>query len=164
MNERGARALRRSATLMSGERNYTGETMNPLMKLIPKLHVALYRATRGELGGKMMGLGVVLLTTVGAKTGKRRTTPVAFVRREGGYLVIASNGGQPHHPAWYVNQKKTGTMHIQIMDREMDVDVTDLTGEAYEQAWKDVLAVAPAYGDYKKKTTRRIPILLLKER
>lgn len=138
--------------------------MNPLMKLIPKIHTALYRATGGAIGGKMGPFPVVLLTTTGAKTGKERTTPVAYFERDGGYVVVASNGGQRKHPAWYVNQKKTGSMRIQILDKTMDVTARELEGDAYAATWDAVVAVAPQFAEYKTKTTRHIPILLLTPR
>jgi len=135
--------------------------MKSLLKLFMALHVGLYRLTGGKLGGRMRGLNVLLLTTTGRKSGKMRTAPLGFFDREGGYVIVASNGGQPTHPAWYHNLKSTPQATIQVLDRVIPVTAEVLADGARTGAWQQVITAAPAYASYEKKTTREIPLILL---
>jgi deazaflavin-dependent oxidoreductase (nitroreductase family) len=135
--------------------------MKFLFKLFMTFHVGMYRLTGGKLGGMMRGFKVVLLTTVGRKSGKTYTTPLGCFDDESGYLVVASNAGLPTHPAWYFNLKSNPHVTIQVLDKVMSATAEVLSGEARSQAWKQVITTAPSYADYEKKTTREIPLVLL---
>ena len=132
-----------------------------IFKLFVALHVALYRLTGGKVGGKMGRNGVLLLTTTGRKSGKVRTVPLGCFERQGGYLIVASNGGQPTHPAWYLNLKNKPRVTVQVLDKVIPVTVEVLTGEPRAQAWQQVITDAPNYAAYEKRTTREIPLMLL---
>ena len=87
------------------------------MQLIAKaflwVHITLYRLTNGRIGGKFIaGSPILLLTTTGRQTGKQRTRPLAYVRDEDRYVLCASNGGSPHHPAWYHNLRATSRAEL----------------------------------------------------
>jgi F420H(2)-dependent quinone reductase len=125
------------------------------------LHVWLYRISSGKLGGSMNGFNVLLLTTKGRKSGKDRTVPLGAFEQQGGYVVVASNGGGPNNPAWFYNLKSNPSVTIQVLDKVIPVSAEVLSGEARAQAWKRVITTAPGYAGYEKKTRREIPLILL---
>jgi F420H(2)-dependent quinone reductase len=135
--------------------------MRNFLKLFMAFHVALYRLSGGKLGGTMRDFKVLLLTTKGRKSGKTYTTPLGYFEHAGGYVIVASNGGQPTHPAWYYNLKGAPQVTVQVLEKVMLANVEVLSGEARAQAWQQVIATAPSYADYEKKTTREIPLVLL---
>jgi deazaflavin-dependent oxidoreductase (nitroreductase family) len=136
--------------------------MNPLMKLFVAGHVNVYRLTRGRLGSKIIGLPVTLLTTTGRKTGKARTVPVASFEDGGDVIVIASFGGSPTHPAWFNNLAANPSVTVQIGTSVYSARAEVVTGAERERLWKMVVAKAPNFGEYQKKTTREIPVVRLK--
>jgi deazaflavin-dependent oxidoreductase (nitroreductase family) len=128
--------------------------------LMRHLNVPVYRllARRG-LGG----LPLLLLTTVGAKSGQlRRSTLGAFPEGDDAWLVVGSMGGAAEHPAWVHNMAKyPDQVWIEIEGRRLKVAPTLLTGPAWDEAWAQVVARAPNYGRYQDKTDRHIPIIRL---
>ncbi|MGE5223019.1 MAG: nitroreductase family deazaflavin-dependent oxidoreductase [Omnitrophica WOR_2 bacterium] len=135
--------------------------MKSLLKLFMAFHVWIYRLSGGRLGGNMRGFKILLLTTIGRKSGKAYTTPLGWFENEDGYVIVASNGGQPANPAWYNNLKSNPQVSVQVFDRIVPATAEVLSGEARTQAWRQVIAKAPAYANYEKKTTREIPLILL---
>jgi F420H(2)-dependent quinone reductase len=133
-----------------------------LFKVFMALHVWLYRLSGGRLGGTMRGFKVLLLTTTGRKSGKTYTTPLGLFNHERGYLVVASNAGQPANPAWYYNLKSNPQATVQVLDQVIPTTAEVLSGDARAQAWRQVITTAPAYADYEKQTTREIPLILLR--
>ncbi len=85
-----------------------------MLKVLIPLFIFVYRLTGGAIGGRMRVLPVLLLTTTGRKSGKQRTVPVAYIKDNNSYIVIASNSGQPKHPAWFHNIKSNPTATVQI--------------------------------------------------
>ncbi len=109
----------------------------------------------------MMGFPVVLLTTVGARTGKERTHVLGgFADGPDAWLIVASLGGAPTHPDWFYNiAKNPDKVWLQVGNRKLKVAVQSLQGADRDQALAKVAAVAPRYGAYQKKTDREIPVL-----
>jgi deazaflavin-dependent oxidoreductase (nitroreductase family) len=140
--------------------------MKFLMRLFLALHVALFRATSGKLGSRMFGGDVLVLTTMGRRTGKRRDTPVMYVRdpEQDRYAVIASAGGAPSNPAWFYNAMSAGTAEIQVRDRRMQVTARQATEEERARLWPLAVAMYKGFDAYELKTERRIPMLLLEPR
>ncbi len=130
--------------------------------LFNSIQIWLYRATRGRLGGSMMGFNVLLLHTVGRKSGKERVTPLGYFRQDGGYLLAASNAGRPKHPAWYLNLMNSPRTKVEIMGQTIPVTAETLSGEARAQGWQQVISSAPQYARYEKMTTRQLPVIFLK--
>lgn len=126
------------------------------------VHVFLYRLTGGRFGSEMRGFKVLLLTTTGRKSGKRRTTPLGYFEHDGGYVIIASNGGLPSNPGWYYNLKANPRVDVQIKDRRMTVRAEQVSSEAHAALWKKLISIAPGYDAYPKRTTREIPLILLR--
>lgn len=136
--------------------------MKYLFKFFMALNVWMYRRTGGKLGGTMRGFKVLLLTTTGRKSGKTITTPLGRFEHEAGYVIVASNAGQPANPAWYYNLKSNPHVTLQVLDKVIPATAEVLSGEARARAWRQVIATAPSYAAYEKRTTREIPLVLLR--
>lgn len=136
--------------------------MKVLYQLFMTIQVGLYRLSGGKLGGSMRGFKILLLTTTGRKSGKQHTVPVGYYQQPGGYLIVASYGGGPKNPGWYHNLKSKPQVTIQVDNQIMAVTAQVLTGEARDQAWREFVTAAPLYANYETKTTRQIPVVLLR--
>lgn len=136
--------------------------MKVVFRAFMALQVWIYRLSGGRLGGSMRGFQVLLLTTTGRKSGKTYTTPLGRFDHEGGYLIVASNAGQPTNPAWYYNLKSNPQVTVQVRDKVIPATAEVLSGEARAQAWRSVVETAPSYAGYEKRTTREIPLVLLR--
>ncbi len=123
--------------------------------------VERYEATNGEKGGELQGRPVIVLTSVGAKTGKIRKTPLMRVEHEGTYAVVASLGGSPEHPVWYHNLK--ADPHVELQDRATKRDYTarEVVGDEKAVWWERAVATWPDYAKYQTKTERQIPVFVL---
>jgi F420H(2)-dependent quinone reductase len=121
----------------------------------------LYEATDGAEGGDLRGRPVIVLTSVGAKTGKIRKTPLMRVEHDGVYAVVASLGGAPQHPVWYHNLKKNP--HVELQDRDVKRDYTarEVDGEEKRVWWDRAVETWPDYATYQTKTERGIPVFVL---
>ncbi len=121
----------------------------------------LYEATNGEQGGDLRGKPVIVLTSVGAKTGKLRKTALMRVEHDGVYAVVASLGGAPKHPVWYYNLKKDP--HVELQDGSMKRDYTarEVTGDEKATWWHRSVEAWPDYANYQAKTDRQIPVFVL---
>lgn len=122
----------------------------------------LYRISGGKLGGNLGGLRVLLLTTIGRKTGKPHTVHLGCFDHKEGYVIVASNSGKPANPAWYHNLRSNPRVTVQVLDKVIPVTAEVLSGQARAQAWQRVIATAPSYANYEKRTTREIPLVLLR--
>jgi deazaflavin-dependent oxidoreductase (nitroreductase family) len=138
--------------------------MNRLMfKIFATTHVALFRATGGRIGGSMRGGQILLLTTIGNKSGKPRTVPVMQFEDEGRRFVIASAAGNPAHPAWFKNLQKTATVTVERPGERYEARADVLSGDERARIWKKVVDRAPDFAAYQKKAAgREIPVVELK--
>jgi deazaflavin-dependent oxidoreductase (nitroreductase family) len=123
----------------------------------------LYESSGGTEGTTMRDMPVIILTSVGSKSGKLRKTALMRVEHEGEYAVVASLGGAPQHPVWYYNLKKQP--HVELQDGPVKKDYTarEVTGAEYDIWFERAVAAYPDYADYKTKTTRVMPIFVLTE-
>ncbi len=121
----------------------------------------LYEATNGEKGGDLRARRVVVLTSVGARTGKLRKVALMRVEHEGVYAVVASLGGAPKNPAWYHNLK--ANPHVELQDRATRRDYTarEVTGEEKAVWWERAVEAWPDYATYQARTERLIPVFVL---
>jgi deazaflavin-dependent oxidoreductase (nitroreductase family) len=104
---------------------------------------------------------VVIVTNVGAKTGKIRKTPLMRVEHDGLYLAVASLGGAPKNPVWYYNLKANPKVELQDGSKKLDMVAREITGEEKAQWWERAVAAYPPYADYQAKTSRIIPVFVL---
>ena len=123
-----------------------------------------FRATRDAPGGPLNGRPVVLLTTIGAKSGQRRTTPMMSIFDEGRLIVIASNAGAPTHPDWYRNLVANPNVTVEVGKETYDATAVVLEGVQRQEIWSRVVARYPFFGEHQAKITRQIPVIMLKRR
>jgi len=121
----------------------------------------LYVQSGGTQGTQMKGKPVVLLTTIGAKSGKLRKTPLMRVEFNGEYAVVASLGGAPKNPVWYDNIAKHPRVELQDGVEVGDYDAREVFGDEKAIWWQRAVAVWPDYADYQRKTDRDIPLFVL---
>ena len=121
----------------------------------------LYESTNGAEGGELRGMPIIVLTTVGAKSGKLRKTALMRVEHEGVYAVVASLGGAPKHPVWYFNLLAQPHAEMQDGAVKRDYLAREVTGDEKSQWWERSVAAYPPYADYQVKTSRQIPVLVL---
>ena len=132
------------------------------MNLFVALQVFFYRLTGGKIGGTFRGAPVLLLTTTGRKTGKKRTTPLLYVIDGDDLAIVASNGGRPKDPSWFFNLKKNPEAEIQIKKDLNKVRAKQSSSDEKARLWPLLTKMYPTYNDYQKKTTREIPVVILK--
>jgi F420H(2)-dependent quinone reductase len=120
-----------------------------------------YERTGGAEGADNQGRPVIVLTSVGAKTGKLRKTPLMRVEHDGRYAVVASLGGAPKHPVWYYNL--TANPHVELQDGPVkkDYQASEVHGDEYAAWFERAVATWPDYAEYQKNTTRKMPIFVL---
>ena len=123
--------------------------------------VALYEGSGGTEGTTLRGLPVIVLTTLGAKSGRIRKSPLMRVEHEGVYAVVASQGGAPKHPVWYHNVQANPLVELQDGPVRQDMTAREVTGEEKALWWDRAVAAYPDYADYQKKTDREIPVFVL---
>ncbi|HEY6567354.1 MAG TPA: nitroreductase family deazaflavin-dependent oxidoreductase [Actinomycetota bacterium] len=123
--------------------------------------VERYEATGGEKGGTLQGRPVIVLTSVGAKSGKLRKTPLMRVEHDGSYAVVASLGGAPEHPVWYYNLKTNAHVELQDGETKRDYAAREVSGDEKAQWWERAVETWPDYANYQKKTDRQIPVFVL---
>jgi deazaflavin-dependent oxidoreductase (nitroreductase family) len=121
----------------------------------------LYEQSGGTEGTTLRGMPVIVLTSVGAKSGKLRKTPLMRVEHDGEYAVVASLGGAPQHPVWYHNLKAQPHVEVQDGPVKRDYLAREVIGDEKAQWWERAVAVYPPYADYQAKTTRQIPVFVL---
>ncbi|HEV2637306.1 MAG TPA: nitroreductase family deazaflavin-dependent oxidoreductase [Actinocrinis sp.] len=125
-------------------------------------HIKSYVATDGVHGHEFrVGAPVLLLTVVGRKSGLRRRTALIYGRDGARYVVEASAGGTPHHPAWYLNLTANAEVQVQVMAEKFSARARTAVGEERERLWEKMAQIWPDYEVYQKKTDRTIPIVVL---
>jgi deazaflavin-dependent oxidoreductase (nitroreductase family) len=135
------------------------------VRIMSAVNTALFRLSGGRIGNKFRGgAPVCLVTTTGAKSGVRRTTPLIYLADGDDVVLVASKGGMSHHPAWYHNLVAHPDAQVQI-----GADVRDLVARRASDAekaalWPRLLAIYPDYDDYQARTERNIPVMILSPR
>ena len=126
------------------------------------LHATLYRLTNGRVGGRFIaGTPILLLTTTGRRTAKRRTRPLAYVRDGDRFVLCASNGGSPHHPGWYHNLRVTGRAEIQVGAERLAVSARTADPTERSRLFPRFVQMYKGYAGYEQKTSRHIPLVVL---
>jgi F420H(2)-dependent quinone reductase len=122
-----------------------------------------YESSGGTRGTTLRdtGLPVVVITNLGARSGKVRKTPVMRVEHDGRYAAVASRGGAPTHPVWYYNLREHPEVELQDGTRKQDMVAREVTGDERAQWWERAVAAYPPYAEYQQRTTRQIPVFVL---
>jgi len=125
--------------------------------------VELFENSGGTEGTTQLdtGLPVIIVTNLGARSGKVRKTPLMRVEHEGRYAAVASMGGAPKNPVWYYNLKANPRVELQDGPKRTDMVARELTGSERAEWWDRAVAAYPPYAEYQTKTSRRIPVFLL---
>ena len=126
--------------------------------------VELYESSGGTQGTTLRGMPVVILWTLGAKSGKIRKTPLMRVEHDGDYAVVASLGGAPQHPVWYHNIVANPHVELQDGPERHDYTAREVTGEEKALWWERAVEAYPDYADYQERTDREIPVFVLERR
>lgn len=121
-----------------------------------------FRANEGRVGGPFEGATLALVTTTGAKTGRRHTSPVMYQREGDRTYVFASKGGAPTNPAWYHNMLANPGVTVEIGTETHEATAVPLTGAERDRVYARQSELVPQFGEYQKKTTRVIPVVELK--
>jgi deazaflavin-dependent oxidoreductase (nitroreductase family) len=130
--------------------------------LFGKEHVERYIATNGEEGHDWRnGAPVLIITTVGRRSGEARSTPLIYGRRGEEYLVVASKGGAPAPPAWYLNLQANPDVTVQVKGDRFAARARTATAEDKPEVWKTMTSIWPDYDNYQTKTEREIPVVIL---
>lgn len=125
------------------------------------LHRVLYRASGGRLGARIWGLPIVLLTTTGRVSGQPRTVPLCSLRDGETFVVIASYGGLDRPPSWWLNLQSDPHAIVQLGRSVQDVVAREALPDERARLWTEVTTRAPGYLAYERRTSRRIPVVLL---
>ena len=120
-----------------------------------------YESSGGTRGTTLRGRPVVILTTLGARSGKLRKTPLMRVEHDGAYAVVASLGGAPKHPVWYFNIQANPLVELQDGPEVQEMKAREVTGEEKARWWERAVATWPDYASYQEKTDREIPVFVL---
>ena len=125
-------------------------------------HIQRYVATGGQDGHEWQpGVPTLLLTTRGRKSGLLRRTALIYGRDADAYVVVASQGGSPRHPSWYLNLEADPRVHVQVGPEEFDARARPATPAERARLWPEMTRIWPAYDDYQGKTDREIPVVVL---
>jgi deazaflavin-dependent oxidoreductase (nitroreductase family) len=125
-------------------------------------HIERYIETDGEVGYDWEnGTTVLLLTTTGRKSGEERISPLIFREVDGNYVIVASKGGAPEPPAWFVNLEAQPNVQVQVKGDRFDARARTATPDEKPRLWQELTDAWPAYDDYQRKTDREIPVVVL---
>ncbi|HEX4484021.1 MAG TPA: nitroreductase family deazaflavin-dependent oxidoreductase [Solirubrobacteraceae bacterium] len=121
-----------------------------------------FRANDGKVGGMFEGAPVLLLTSTGAKSGERRTTPVVYQPDGERMVIFASKAGAPENPAWFHNLRANPTATVEVGTDTVEVEAVVTEGDERERLFSKQKELMPQFADYEQKTTRQIPVVALK--
>ncbi len=131
-----------------------------LIKWFMRINAFFLRLTNGRLGSKLGKQTILLLETIGRKSGQPRTIPIAYFFHEGKYLIVESNWGKDKHADWYFNLKKNPHATLTVRGRNIPTEAHDAEGDEYNRLWKFVTEKHPPYLQYQSMTERQIPIVV----
>ena len=134
----------------------TNESINRNQRIIDEFH-----ANEGKVGGHFEGKNLLLLHTRGAKSGKERVNPVAYVRDDGRYVVIASKGGAPTNPDWYYNILAHPRLTVEVGTGTFQVDAQVAEEPKRTRLYNKMVEMMPGFDDYRRRTEREIPVIVL---
>jgi len=134
------------------------------LSLLGAEHVRVYRETNGETGYLWNGVPTLLLTTKGRKSGEPRTIPIIFTPHGDSYVIIASKGGSPTHPKWYLNVEADPHVQVQVKADRFDAIVRTAESPEREQLWREAVKAWPNYDIYQSRTSRKIPVVVIDRR
>jgi len=133
------------------------------IKWFMAINIMVLRLTRGKLGSKLGNQAILILHTIGNKSGLDRAIPIAYFAYKSDYLIVASNWGKDKQANWYLNLKKNPHARLEINGHVFSVIAREAQGEEYDRLWKFATKNHPPYLEYQKMTTRHIPIIIFEK-
>ncbi len=124
-------------------------------------HIQRYIETDGAEGHIWQGVPTLLLTTQGRKSGQWHRTALIYGEHGSSYVVVASRGGAPSHPAWYLNLQANPEVRVQVADKKFTARARTATEQERPELWALMAKIWPDYDEYQKKTDRQIPVVVL---
>jgi deazaflavin-dependent oxidoreductase (nitroreductase family) len=135
---------------------------NIFIKWFMAINAFLIRLSKGRIGGRLGTQTILILNTIGRKSGQLRSTPIAYFYYEGTYLIVESNWGKDKHADWYFNLRKNPQASIEVNGGTIKVNGSFAEEGEYDRLWDYVTRKHPPYLEYQKMTNRKIPIAVLK--
>jgi deazaflavin-dependent oxidoreductase (nitroreductase family) len=144
-----------------------GEIRSPegpgaVTRLFNQTLIEEFRANGGRLSGELATSPFLLLTTTGARSGRRRTTPLAYLSLGGRIVIIASKGGAQTHPAWYLNLVAHPEVTVELGEETYPAQAVVIEGSERDRLYAEIASRMPAFADYERRTDRRIPVVELR--
>jgi deazaflavin-dependent oxidoreductase (nitroreductase family) len=130
------------------------------IKWFMRMNAFFLRLTKGRLGSKLGSQTILLLETIGRKSGQPRVTPIAYFFHEGQYLIVESNWGKDKHADWYLNLQKNPHATLRVKGQTIHAEAHDAQGDEYMRLWKFATERHPPYLHHQEMTKRRIPIVV----
>ncbi|MDZ7826288.1 MAG: nitroreductase family deazaflavin-dependent oxidoreductase [Gammaproteobacteria bacterium] len=127
-------------------------------------HMKLYLESGGEEGHHWRGVPTLLLETLGRKSGKKQVLPLIYGRDGDDFVIVASKGGAPEHPAWYLNLRDEPRVRLQVGTEVFDAEARTASEDEKARLWPEMVSIWPAYDDYRAATDRSIPVVILSRR
>ena len=124
--------------------------------------IAEFRANAGKVGGHFEGAPLLLLHTTGAKSGQERVNPLAYVREDERLVVVASKGGAPTNPDWYYNLLANPQVSVELGTEQFEAEAAVAAEPERTRLYSEMVKVRPGFADYMRKTTRQIPVVVLR--
>jgi len=137
-----------------------GTPQHQVFRCITGMHTALYRLSGGWVGG-WIGVPILLLTTMGRRSGKRRTQPLLYLTTDQGYALVASYGGSDRHPDWYLNLQANPEVEVQVGPLRKRMRARTAASERRAELWPRLVALYKDYDAYQSRTQREIPVVEL---
>lgn len=134
------------------------------VRRLSSLHTALFKLTGGRVGSRLVDNDMMLLTTVGSRTGREHTVPLLYLEHDGGLVVVASYGGRPDHPQWFKNLLSHPQGRAQLGRESFPVDSSVASDEERALLWPRVIDAYEGYEIYQSRTDRVIPLVILRRR
>jgi deazaflavin-dependent oxidoreductase (nitroreductase family) len=131
------------------------------LKTMGAVHTLIYRLSRGRIGAEIWNLPILFLTTTGRKTGKARTNPLCFLPDGDDVVVVASNAGLDWYPSWLLNLRSDPHATIRFGSERRAVRAREASPEERAALWQRLVAIAPGYLRYERRTSRVIPLVIL---
>jgi deazaflavin-dependent oxidoreductase (nitroreductase family) len=148
-----------------------GEQLKPVVpiagtdtSLLGDEHVRVYRETNGEKGYLWNGVPTLLFTSKGRKSGEARTIPIIFTAYQDSFVIIASKGGSPTHPQWYLNVLEDPNVEVQVKGDKFSGVVRTAESPEREKIWAECVKTWPNYDIYQSRTTRQIPVVVIERK
>ncbi len=136
-------------------------TKDRVARVVTTAHIAVYRVTGGRVGGRLGGMPVLLLTTVGRRTGRRRTVPLTYFTDGDAVVLVASYGGDDRDPRWYGNLRAHPQVEVTQGRWRRTLVARDATPDERARLWPRITATYRGYDRYQRRTTRSIPLVVL---